>query len=235
MSRKYLFADESGNFDFRDHKQYPGASRYFSVGTVMIEGDSAVEAIEADMLKLKRQLAWNNVVHDDALHATEDPQAVRDAVFDLLRGHEFKVDVTLLEKAKSMPRLRVDDPGFYQYAWWFHFKYLAPRYVRPGDELMVVAACLGTKKKRAAFKQAVESVVTQCTDVRIPRQVAFWPVESQPCLQVADYTVWAVTRAWEKGDDRARNQLGNKVRTEWDYFRWGSVYYYGPKSRSKSA
>ena len=57
MPKKYLFADESGNFDFRDNGRFPGASRYFSVGTVMIEGDDAVAALDADMLKLKRELA----------------------------------------------------------------------------------------------------------------------------------------------------------------------------------
>ena len=134
-----------------------------------------------------------------------------------------------------MPRLRVDEPTFYQYAWWFHFKYLAPLYIKEGDELMVVAASLGTKKKRKAFKLAVESVVTQCTDYRVPRHVVFWPVDASPCLQVADYAVWAVTRAWELGDGRARAQLGDKVRSQYDYFRFGSRYYYGPKSVSKSA
>ena len=237
MAKKYLFADESGNFDFRCHKKFPGASRYFSVGTVMIEGDDAVEALEADMLKLKREMAWRNVVHDDAFHATEDPQAVRDAVFDLLQSHDFRVDVTLVEKSKSRPNLRVDEPTFYKYAWWFHFKNLAPRLIHPGDELMVVAASLGTRKKRAAFKDSVESVVRQVTNYRVPRQVAFWPVEAQPCLQVADYGVWAVSRHWERGDDRARRQLGTKVRSEFDFFQWGSTHYYGEdaKKPSKSA
>jgi hypothetical protein len=192
----------------------------------MIEGDDAVQALDTDILKLKRELAWNNVVHDDALHATEDPQAVRDAVFGVLGGHDFHVDVTLLEKAKSLPRLRTDDPTFYQYAWWFHFKFLAERYIREGDELMVIAASLGSKKMKAQFKAAVNSVVTQCTDYRVPRQVTFWPVESQPCLQVADYAVWAVTRAWEKPDGRARDQLGKRVRSEYDYFRFGTKRYY---------
>lgn len=230
VAKKYLFADESGNFDFRDHMGNQGISKYFSVGTVMIEGDEALAALEADMLKLKRELAWNNVVHDDAFHATEDPQAVRDAVFDLLKGHAFHVDVTLLEKSKSMPKLRIDEPTFYKYAWWFHFKYLAPNYIKEGDELMVVAASLGTRKKRAAFKGAVEDVVRQCTNYKVPRQVAFWPVEAQPALQVADYSVWAVSRYWERGDDRARQQLGTRLRTEWDYFKWGSVHYYGSKA-----
>jgi Protein of unknown function (DUF3800) len=229
MTRRYVFADESGNFDFRDHVRYPGASRYFAVGTVMIEGDAAVQALDETLLQLKRDLAWNNVVHDDAFHASVDAQAVRDAVFSAIAPHKFTVDVTLLEKSKSQPKLRVDEPTFYKYAWWFHFKHLAANF-RPGDELLVVAASIGTKRRRNAFKDAVESVVRQCTDVRVPRQVAFWPVEAEPCLQVADYCVWAVGRAWEKGDDRAKSQIAGKVRTEWDYFQWGSIFYYGPRA-----
>lgn len=227
-NKKYLFADESGNFDFRDPIRYRGASRFFAVGTVMIEGDNAVAALQSDLHDLRRQLAWNHVNHDAAFHATEDTQAVRDAVFGLLESHNFAVDVTLLEKTKAQPHLYSSEQRFYQYAWWFHFKYLAPRQVRSTDELMVVAASLGTKGKRAAFKAGVEDVVRQCTDVRVPRQVAFWPVDSEPCLQVADYAVWAVTRAWEKGDRRALDQLGGKVRTQYDYFKFGSTHYYGP-------
>jgi hypothetical protein len=73
--RKYLFADESGNFDFRSHTQFPnGPSRYFSVGTIVVEGDDALRQLDADLLKLKRDLAWKNVVHDSGL-ASSSSQA----------------------------------------------------------------------------------------------------------------------------------------------------------------
>lgn len=229
MARKYLFADESGNFDFRDHQTCRGASRYFAVGTAMIEGDDAVQALESDMLALKRDLAWKGVVHDDYFHASEDPQAVRDAVFEVIKSHPVTFDVTLVEKAKTQPQLRTDEPTFYQYAWWFHFKHLAPKYVKPGDELLLVAATLGQRKKRTAFRKAVESVVNQCMNVRVPRRVAFWPVEANPCLQVADYGLWAVTRSWERGDDRALDVIRSQVRSQYDYTRNGNTYYYGSK------
>jgi hypothetical protein len=227
VARLYLFADESGNFDFRDHEQHRGPTRYFAVGTAMIEGDDAVRALEADLLELKRTMAWNGIVHNDFFHASEDPQAVRDAVFEVIDRHPVVIDVTLVEKAKTQPHLRVTEERFYQYAWWFHFKYMAPRYIEPADELLVVAATLGAKKRRAAFRSAVTSVVNQCTNVQVVRRIGFWPVESHPCLQVADYGTWAVTRAWETGDQRALNQVKSKVRSQYDYTSWGSTYYYG--------
>lgn len=118
--------------------------------------------------------------------------------------------------------------------WWFHFKYLAPRQIHAGDELLVVAATLGWKKKRSAFRNAVQSVVDQCTNIQVPRQVGFWPVEANPCLQVADYGLWAVTRSWEQGDDRALEQVKNKIRTQYDYTSWGSTYYYGSEPIPKT-
>jgi hypothetical protein len=230
MARKYLYADESGNFDFRDHQFHSGATRYFAVGTAMVEGDDAVRAIEADLLELKRDMAWNGIVHNDYLHASEDPQVVRDAVFEVINKHPVTFDVTLVEKAKTMPHLRLTEATFYQYALWFHFKYLAPRYIYAGDELLVVAATLGQRRKRAAFRAAVESVVHQCTNVQVPRNVAFWPVEASPLLQVADYGTWAVMRKWERGDDRALEQIRSQVRSQYDYTMWGSTYYYGSKA-----
>jgi hypothetical protein len=227
--RKYLFADESGNFDFRSHTQFPnGPSRYFSVGTIMVEGDDALGRLDADLLKLKRDLAWKNVVHDSAFHATEDPQNVRDHVFDTLDGHDFRVDVTLVEKSKAQAHLRADDVTFYRYAWWFHFRAIANWLgrINPGDELMVAAAALGTKRRKQAFKGAVEDVVNQCLHVKIARRVTFWPVEAQPGLQAADYCVWAVHRAWERGDDRAKKQVGDKLRSEYDFFQHGRTHYY---------
>lgn len=107
MARKYLFADESGNFDFRDHQIHRGATRYFAVGTAMIEGDDAVRSLEAEILELKREMAWNGIIHDNYFHASEDPQVVRDAVFEVINRHPVMFDVTLVEKAKTMPRALV--------------------------------------------------------------------------------------------------------------------------------
>ena len=46
----YIYADESGNFDFSPRN---GASRFFLLTTVVINA----HAIEPDLLELRRQLA----------------------------------------------------------------------------------------------------------------------------------------------------------------------------------
>ncbi len=231
MARKYVFADESGNFDFRPHQNFPGASRYFSVGTLMLPDDEAVNHLTSELLGLRRELAWRGAqVRPEGFHASEDAQRIRDVVFDLLERHPARFDVTLLEKSKAQPRLRVDDPTFYKYAWYYHFRHLAWR-LRDGDELMVVAATIGTKKMRAAFRQAVTDVVTQCCPYKVKRSVQFADMAVDPCLQAADYGLWSVMRKWQGGDPRAFEQIKNKVFSEYDLFAPGRTHYYGPRRR----
>ena len=104
--RAYIYADESGNFDFSNQ---PGASRYFILASVPV----ADHAIETDLLELRRELAWGGEPLTGGFHATNDKQRVRDQVFAVLSRHDFRVDATILEKRKANPRLRTTEARFY--------------------------------------------------------------------------------------------------------------------------
>jgi hypothetical protein len=232
VARKYLFADESGNFDFRDHHRYPGASRYFAVGTAMLDSEVQMLSLRRSLSDLRHELAWNGVSHDGAFHAAQDKQAVRNAVLDVLAASDAQIDVTILEKSKARPDLYAADSRFYKYAWFYHFKFLAPRYFHKDDELLIVSASLGTKKKKRAFTTAVDDVVTQCLDHRVKRQTVCWSADSEPCLQAADYGVWAVMRDVDGGDDRSRKVVDAQVRHVFDLFSIGKTHHYGPLSKA---
>jgi hypothetical protein len=212
-----MFADEAGNFDFSVGQ---GASRYFVLCTVSADSCDVGD----DLLRLRRQLGWRGLHLDKVFHATEDPQAIRDEVFDLLKRSDFRVDATILEKRKAQPHLQ-SERALYKMAWYLHFKYVAPRVARRDDRLFVVAASLGTKKKRSAFHQAVDDVVHQVSPCRSHR-VAFWSMESDPCLQVADYCTWAIQRKWERDDSRSYDLIRDKIRSEKDIWRSGHTHYY---------
>ncbi len=57
-------------------------------------------------------------------------------------------------------------------------------------------------------------------------RVAFWPAESDPCLQVADYCVGAIQRKWERGDHRSYDLIKDKIETEFDAWAVGTRHYY---------
>jgi hypothetical protein len=222
MARRYLFSDESGNLDFARH---PGATRYFAVGTILIEPDP-LDQLRSEFTVLRDSLAWANHGLDSFFHATENNPRVRRAVFEALESIDFAVDVTLLDKPKAQPQLRPDSPAFYRYAWYHHLKRLAPRDLAQGDELMVVAAELGTRRTRRAFREAIDGVMTQVVPYRVTRTLAFWPCSSDFALQAVDYCVWAVFRKWEHGDNTYHKLIADKVRTECDLFAADGRLYY---------
>jgi hypothetical protein len=175
---------------------------------------------------LRDELAWSSHGLDSAFHATTDKQYVRDGVFGVLAHLDYRFDVTLLEKRKSQPQLRPDEETFFKYSWFYHLKHHAPQVFGQNGEVLIVAAELGTKKKRKAFRGAIEDVMTQCLHYRVKRTLAFWRDESDFALQAADYLTWAVTRLYERGDSRSYDIIAHQVNSAYDLFQPGTKYYY---------
>jgi hypothetical protein len=217
VADRYVFADEAGNFDF---SRNPSASRYFILCTIAIDDCS----IGDDLLNLRREIGWRGLHLDSVFHASDDPQAVRDEVFDLLRVRDFRIDATIFEKSKAFPRLQ-SDRALYKLAWYLHFKYVGRDIVASTDRVFVVASSLGTKRRRGIFHRAVDDVVLQVSPSGRYR-VAFWPAASDPCLQVADYCTWAIQRKWERKDVRSYDLIKSKIRTEFDVWAVGPTHYY---------
>jgi hypothetical protein len=71
----------------------------------------------------------------------------------------------------------------------------------------------------------VDDVVRQVSPCASHR-VAFWPAESDPCLQVADYCTWAIQRKWERGDTRSYDLIEDKIESEFDAWEIGANHYY---------
>jgi hypothetical protein len=200
----YLFGDEAGNFDFSEGR---GASRYFMLSTVVMHDWQAGDRLQA----LRRRLAWRGVHLGAVLHASEDPQAVRDEVFGVLARCELRIDATIVAK-RDVPAALRDAHALYRYAWHEHLARIAGEIARPGDRLLAVASDLGTRKRRGAFHLAVDDAVR--SSARCPHRVAFWPNMSEPCLVVADYCTWAIQRRWERNDPRSHMLLAGKIRSE---------------------
>lgn len=219
MAKLRLFADETGNFDFSRGRD---ATRYFGVGTLVMEDDAA-KALTSDLQALRYLLTESGAIDVRPFHAAKDKQAVRDEVFKVLMRHTFRFDVTLLEKSKALPRIRDSDHYFFKHSWFYHFKYIAAGLRR--DDLIVIAAELGLKAQRQLFRAAIDDVITQC----LPGQrhhIAFWPSTSECGLQAVDYCLWAVFKKYERGDTRSYDIIKSKIRSEFDLFRSGTRHFY---------
>jgi hypothetical protein len=216
VADRFVFADESGNFDFSPKA---GASRYFLLTTVTMGDCRPGDALA----HLRRELTWQGLDVSRPFHACDDSPAVRNAVFQLLKTLPIRIDATALEKRKAEPHLH-SALALYKMGWFLHFKHVGPFVATHQDRLLVVAASLGTKKTRVFFSEAVEDVVRQVSPAR--HRVAFWEADSDPCIQVADYCCWAIQRFWEMGDRTFLDLLGSKVMTNKDIYAVGNKYYY---------
>ncbi|MBV2123391.1 MAG: DUF3800 domain-containing protein [Candidatus Thiodiazotropha sp. (ex Ctena orbiculata)] len=217
IMRRHIFADEAGCLTF-EHKR--NVSRYFILCTIATDTPD----IGTTLTELRRELAWQGLC-EDAFHATSDLQEIRDSVFSIISGMDFRIDATILEKTKALPRIRETETQFYQYAWYYHFKHVAPLIVSQGDELHLTAASIGTKKQRGAFTDSINNVTRQ-TLSSAPCNISFWPAASDPCLQIADYCAWAVQRKWERNDTRSYDLISDKISTEYELWRKGTTHYY---------
>ena len=146
-------------------------------------------------------------------------------MFEVLGRHDLRIDTTILEKSKARPHIRESEELFYKYAWYYHMRSLAPKVASHPDELMVIAASIGTKRKLRDFRYAVEDVMEQTSPTREMR-VDMWQAAVDPCLQVADYCCWAIQRKWEMGDNRSYDLIRDKIQSEYDLFRRGRTNYY---------
>lgn len=214
----YIFSDESGCFTFH---RAATASRYFMVCTVATRDC----AVGDDLLHLKRTVTHEGHFTRDVFHATDDPRPMRQRVFQLLQAHDFRIDATILEKSKAQPHVRRDEPTFFKYAWYYHFRYIAPKIVRPNDEVAVSAAALETRRSKAQFKSVVNDVAQQVLP-NTPWSVAFPEAATDPCLQVADYCAWAIQRKWERSDTVSYDMIRDKIATEFDPWRTGRTHFY---------
>lgn len=212
MTRIFLFADEAGDLIWPIAKGR--SSAYFIVGTIALPDCKLGERI----LDLRRDLAWEGLKVMGEFHATEDAQRVRDRVFALLGTHDFRADATIFTKTNIYLRLRSQTEYLYKLAWYYHLRSIIPRVTNPGDEILVVGASYGTKKRFTLMHSALYDVVLQCSGRRTFR-TAYWSAASDPCLQAADYCCWAIQRKWESNDDRSYVLIRDKISREEQFFK----------------
>jgi hypothetical protein len=217
--RKFLYADEAGDFEFA---RKPNVSRYFILCSVTMGGCN----LGHQLLDLRRDLAWRgNTALGDYFHASEDNQCIRNEVFRLIQAADIRIDATIVEKSKVRPKARSSHASFYRYVWYYHFKFAAPAILRCDDELLLTAASLGRRRERGAFTDCVNQVV-QRVATENSWATYFCPAATEPCLQLADYCTWAIQRKWERKDLRSYHLIADKVVREYDLLSASSEHYY---------
>ncbi len=215
----YIFIDEGGNLDFSS-----GGTSHFTLSCVTRErpfGDYS------EFISLKYDLVeqGNNIEY---FHASEDNQKVRDKVFGIISRNlqGMRIDSVIVEKRKTHPTVRQIDE-FYPRMLGYLLRYvLTQTAVSEYSEVIVFTDRIPVKGKRNAVEKAVKMTLSRMLPKTAKYRLLHHDSKSNFQLQIADYCNWAIYRKWDRKDTRSYDLIRSAVRSEFDIFRTGIIYYY---------
>lgn len=98
----------------------------------------------------------------------------------------------------------------------------------PFDRMLIAQALSPTLFSYPTSPCSTDTACNACGDPR-PLPVSHVTLRTQRLplrAQIADYCSWAIQRKWESGDQRSYDLIRDKIRSEFDAFSTGSMYYY---------
>lgn len=212
----FLFFDESGNLDFSTN-----GTKYYQFGALTTREP-------ASLLRPLSDLRYHLIAEGteiESFHASEDRQAVRDRVFEVLQVQgDFEFDCVIIEKQKVNPVL-YDPVRFYPQFASYLLKYIFGRYNDEGERIVVITDRIPVSKKRRAVEKTFKSYIRGHLANR-PFTVLHHASASHVCLQAADYCNWAVYKKWKDEERRPYDLIRKFVRSEFDILSHGGEYFY---------
>jgi hypothetical protein len=208
----YLFLDEGGNFDFST-----SGTKYFTLTSVLtlrpFNTDSPLTEPRFDLIE--------DGLDKEYFHASEDEQATRNNVFEIIAANldAFLVDGIVVEKRKAAPPLR-DEAVFYPKMLGELLQYVVRRAdPRQWSEMIVITDRIPVNKKRKAIEKAIKMTLPQMLPDTLRFRILHHDSKSCCGLQVADYFNWAIYREWDRADSRSLDLVRRAVRSQRDVFR----------------
>ena len=220
MAYLYVFIDESGNYDWSNK------GTRFVVITSLLTTDVTPGVLE--LYELKHNLI-DLGMDIEYFHATEDRQAVRDRVFNILSTFaNARVDSVVVEKRKAAPAVRSLD-RFYPMMIENLLRYpFDPRGldVQRFDKVFIFLDRASARQtEQEALKKGVKLYLARHLG-KIPYVICMHQSASHPYLQLVDYMCWAIFKKWERGEQRPYDRVKSLIRREFPIFQAGYKDWY---------
>ena len=233
---RFFYVDETGdpNFYTKGKKLIVGSegcSRTFGVGFLRT---STPDLLRTALTDLRVQLAADRYLARipsmkktaAAFHAKDDCPEVRKEVFNLLDRSEFSIQIVIARKLESVfvSKHKQSQDAFYDDLT----SHLFERQLHLASENTIMFARRGDKAKQHALRSAVEAGIgafrrryPSSAQTTVDVQTAY--AAEEPLLQAADYALWAVQRAFERGEMRYFEYLSAKVEVVWDIYDFAKI------------
>jgi hypothetical protein len=215
----YIFLDESGNLDFS-----PSGTRYFILSSVAKE--RPFNAYK-ELTELKYDLVEMGI-GIEYFHASEDTQAIRNLVFEIIKRNivGIRLDALVVEKAKTGPSLRAEE-RFYPEMIGYLLNYILNGFdLKQFTEVIIFTDRIPVLRKRNAVEKAVKMTLASKLPQGIKYCILHHESKSNLDLQVADYCNWAIYRKWDRADVRSYDLIQQVIQSEFEIFKTGVRKYY---------
>lgn len=237
----YFFVDESGDPYFYDrYGNYVvgknGCSKILALGFIRtenpkelreaistikgeIKGDSYLQSIPS----LKKSLNY--------FHATDDCPEVREKVFKKVVTLNFKAEFIVARKIESVfrnkhlgkPNLFYDDL----------ISKLFQNQLHSSKQNVIYFSVRTNRARQAPLEDAIRKAVITFENkwkTKVESEIKIYPQtpQAEPCLQIIDYIIWAVQRAFIKKETRYLDFVKNKISLIadiYDFKYFGKNYY----------
>jgi hypothetical protein len=232
---KFCFVDEAGDpVLFSGTGQVligtDGCSRFFALGVLDVPEPAK---LAAELTQLRQRLIadpfFANVPSMDpeqrktalAFHAKDDLPEVRREVFQLLLRHDIRFSAIVRDKVailsyvrgrnQTSPRYRYNPNELYDYMVRRLFKERLHKH----SKYHIYFARRGNSDRTAALTKALiaaRAKFTQTTGITSDSEISVIPSSplQEGSLQATDYFLWALQRAFERGEDRYLHYLWEK-------------------------
>jgi hypothetical protein len=215
----YVFLDEGGNFDFS-----PSGTRYLVFTSLTKERPFAAYQSLAE-------LKYDLIERGNALeffHASEDLQATRNAVFEVIRTHMdgIRLDSLIVDKRKLKPEWRAPEHFYPQMLGYLLKHVLGSLDLSRYREVIVITDRIPVKKRRGAVEKSVKVTLAKMLPAPAKYRLLHHDSKSNFDLQIADYCNWAIYRKWDAKDERSYKLICDAIASELDVLRSSDTYHY---------
>lgn len=212
----HIFLDEGGNLNFS-----PKGTKYFTLTSVTrlrsFDADNELNKLKFDLLEMGVDIEY--------FHASEDNQAVRNRVFNVINKFisTIRIDSLIVEKRKVGLALR-EITRFYPEMLGYLLRYVLNGIGQ--KSVLIMTDSLPIRNKREAIRKAIQKVLAEMLSKNTPYKILHHASKSAFGLQIADYCNWAIYIKWTRNELRPYQCIEPAIRSEFDIFQSGQTYYY---------
>jgi hypothetical protein len=183
--------------------------------------------VMVELVDLKYDM-WERGIPLEYFHASEDRQATRNNVFEIIKNYlsQFRVDSIIVEKRKTHPTLQNNSASFYKLIFDILLRFTLQAHSGKYGNIYITTDLIPLKKKRKDIEKGIKTTLAQWErEFGASYNIQHYSSKSDINLQVVDYVNWAIYRKCERNDFRSYNIIKDCIKSEFDVFRVGKTYY----------